>query len=113
MTSGSKKESARKHERVTVDVSLRVHREGSPAPTAGRSHDISCEGMSFYAPLELALGEVVRVAFELPNSRVRFALSAVVRNRIGFRYGVGFREATAAELAEIERVTAILGLIQS
>lgn len=76
----------------------------------GRAQDLSRGGMSVYVPLELAKGDVIRVMFELPHSRMRFGIEAVVKNRIGFRYGVEFLELTPSETLELERVIKILGL---
>lgn len=102
----------RKRERVILDTSIRVLREGQ-SPTLGRTHDLSSGGMSIYAPLELTQGDVIRLSFTLPNSRTQFEVSAVVKNRNGFRYGIEFADLTALESAEIQRVTGILALMQS
>ncbi len=100
---------ARQHNRVTIDVSVRVFAD-SFVPTLGRTQDLSSAGMSFYTPLDLALGSEVRLAFTLPMSRFHFGLKAIVRNREGFRYGVEFVALASAERAEIERITGLLAL---
>ena len=94
---------------MTVDISVRVF-HGAPAATLGRGHDVSCNGMAVYTPVELALGSEIQVSFQLPYSRVRFGLKATVRNRNGFRYGIEFKELNSAERAEMERVTRVLTL---
>jgi c-di-GMP-binding flagellar brake protein YcgR len=101
--------SIRRYGRISADISARIFREGF-SPSLARAHDISCGGLSLYAPVELKEGDVVKVAFELPHSRMQFGVSAVVKNRNGFRYGVEFTNLAPEEFAEITRVTKILEL---
>ncbi len=101
----------RRYARMNVDITVRVLPKDT-RPTFGRGHDISCGGMALYAPVELQESELVKLAFELPNSRVQFNVSAVVKNRNGFRYGVEFVELAPQELKEIKRVTEILALVR-
>ena len=103
--------SGRLSERVGLDISVRVVTETGTI-SFGRSHDVSCKGMSLYFATELEVGDSIRVRFTLPNSRLALDLKAVIRNRVGFRYGIQFSEATAAELDEIARVAGILLLTQ-
>jgi hypothetical protein len=103
--------SGRRHERVKADISVRVIRDS--VVNLGRAHDLSCTGMSVYAPAEYPLGEVVHTEFTLPNSRMKFEVAAVVKNRMGFRYGLEFQELNSHQKAEISRVTGILALTQS
>ena len=93
---------------MSVDISVRVF-SSAMSGALGRGHDVSCGGMSLYTPLELAEGDTIKVAFELPNSRMQFGVSAVVKNRNGFRYGIEFVKLTSKEVAEIRRVTGVLG----
>jgi hypothetical protein len=103
-------DSGRKTERVHLDISVQVVTE-TGAMTFGRSHDVSCKGMSVYFAIELVVGAPIRVKFTLPNSRLALDLKAIIKNRVGFRYGIQFTEATAAELEEIRRVSGILLLM--
>lgn len=105
------KNGIRRHARITADISARIFCNGLP-PSLARAHDISCGGLCLYAPLELKEGDVIKIAFELPHSRMKFGVSAVVKNRNGFRYGVEFVDLARQELAEIQRVTEILRLVQ-
>jgi hypothetical protein len=101
----------RQYGRVLVDAPVRVF--ATPrAPTFGRMHDIGCGGMSFHAPAELLVNDVIKLEFELPYSRMGFGISATVRNRNGFRYGVAFQNLTPDEFGEIARVTATLSVSQ-
>lgn len=99
----------RRHPRLSVDVSVRVFRNGSFA-TLGRGHDISSSGMALYTPIELQRDQEIQLSFVLPYSRVQFGIKAFVRNRDGFRYGIEFTSLNEKELAEVERVTKILAM---
>jgi c-di-GMP-binding flagellar brake protein YcgR len=103
------KNGIRKYVRINADISARVYCKGAP-PSLARAHDISCGGLCLYAPLELNEGDIIKVAFELPHSRMQFGVSAVVKSCNGFRYGLEFTNLTPEEVAEIQRVTRILQL---
>jgi c-di-GMP-binding flagellar brake protein YcgR len=103
--------SARRYERVTVDISVRIVKDA--IVTSGRAHDLSSTGMSIYAPAEFEIEEIIRTEFTLPNSRMKLELAAAVKNRIGFRYGLEFQKLDKAQTAEIVRVTGILALTQT
>jgi hypothetical protein len=66
--------------------------------------------MSLYIPVELAEGMELKLAFELPYSRLHFKISAAVKDRSGFCYGLEFLKITPAQSNEIDRVTGILAL---
>lgn len=100
----------RRFSRMIVDISVRVFAPAPTPPTNGRGHDVSGGGMALYVPIELNIGDKLQLSFQLPYSRMRLGISAFVRNRNGFRYGVEFVGLTAAETAEIQRVTSILEL---
>jgi PilZ domain len=101
--------SMRQYPRMMVDIAIRAFPKNGVL-TNGRGHDIGSGGMAMYVPLDLALGEKFDVSFQLPYSRIMLGLHAVVRNRNGFRYGIEFERLTKEEVAEINRVTAILEL---
>ncbi len=95
----------RRYPRVKSDIRVRVF---VPAkfPTAdsfGRGYDISEGGMAIYVPLELAVGHDVVVVLEVPQCRVRLGLTATVRNRNGYRYGVEFAALSNTERQELKR----------
>ena len=66
--------------------------------------------MAVYVPLELTVGTLLDISFQLPYSRMVFGVHAIVRNSNGFRYGVEFVNLTPSEAAEIERILSILEL---
>ncbi len=98
-------EKSRRYPRVKSDI--RVHVFVPPkSPTAdsfGRGYDISEGGMAVYVPLELAVGQDVMVVLEVPQCRVRLGLTATVRNRNGYRYGVEFARMSNTERQELKR----------
>ena len=99
----------RNYTRMVLDIAVRVFPKDG-AQTNGRGHDIGVGGMAVYVPLELKIEERIAISFQLPYSRIKLGLHAVVRNRNGFRYGLEFAAMTKAESDEIARVAAILEL---
>ena len=79
--------------RFKLDSNLKIH-----SPTggllSGYALDISESGISAMLPIEVSLGEVVELDFELPRGRV--SVRAVVRERNAFRYGFQFVQPNAA-----------------
>lgn len=99
----------RRYERLSINVSVRVFlRDGQVAN--GRGHDIGDGGMAVYVPLDIAVGAVVNISFQLPYSRTTLGVRATVRNSNGFRFGMEFVNLTPFEAEEIKRVTSILKL---
>ncbi len=94
--------SVRRSLRVTVDMQVQVF--ASNMTCCGRGHELGVVGMAIHVPLEVAVGETVRLMFQPPGSRLRFGVPAIVRNREGFRYGVEFGDLGAIERDELERV---------
>ncbi len=101
----------RRYPRINVDISVRVFVD-SGRVTFARAQDISCGGMALYVPLELPISEILKIDFELPNSRMQFVLSGMIKNRNGFRYGIEFMKLTPEQFQEIARVTQILALVR-
>jgi hypothetical protein len=64
--------------------------------------------MYIYVPLDLTVGTVVNISFQLPHSRMVFGVQAIVRHDNGFHNGVEFVNLTSSEAAEIERIISIL-----
>ncbi len=100
----------RRSPRMAIDISVRVIAENR-APGHGRGHEVSNVGMAVYVGMDLPIGEQVRLNFTLPHSRLKFDITAIVRNREGFRYGVELKELTPQESMELSRVTKILELM--
>jgi hypothetical protein len=73
--------------RFKLDANLKIH-SGTGELLSGYAVDISESGISALLPIEVSMGEVVDLGFELPLGPVR--VRAVVRERNAFRYGFQF-----------------------
>ena len=80
---------ARRDLRFRLDVDVEID-SPSMGSVSGRTLDLSDQGLSTTMPVELAVGEVVQLNFQLRLGRV--AVFAKVRNRIGYRHGFEFVE---------------------
>jgi|SRR5450755_3877694 hypothetical protein len=90
----SAKREKRQHPRFKLEVEVKVHSK-TAGRIVGRTADISESGMSAMLVLELPVGEMVELDFELPFGPAN--LWAVVRARNAFRYGFQFVQPHAAE----------------
>lgn len=95
--------------RYKVDVRVRAF---IPTPSGvlgfyGRGSDISEGGMALFVPTNVAEGTTVDVEFTVPFSRHVLRVKAVVRNHLGYRYGVEF-----VAISTMQR-QAIVGLCES
>ena len=98
-------EKMRRYPRVQSDLRVRVFAppQHPTVDSFGRGYDLSESGMAVYVPLELVVGQQVLVVLEVPQCRIRLALTATVRNRRGYRYGVEFLDLSATERKELKR----------
>jgi hypothetical protein len=94
--------SVRRSARVQVDIPVQVFTNFGPCP--GRGHELGLVGMAVHVPIDLNVGDNIRIMFQPPNSKTRFGLLGLVRNRENFRYGIEFSQLGAAESAELTRV---------
>ena len=90
---GQNRVEARLHPRFKLDANLKIHSR-TGGLLSGYALDISESGMSAMLPIEVAMGEVVDLDFELPLGSVN--VRAVVRERNAFRYGFEFVKPNAA-----------------
>ncbi len=91
---------ARRHARFKLEVNIGVHSR-TCGMLQGQTVDLSESGISVMLRLEVPLGEVVKLDFELPFGPV--TIHAVVRQRNAFRYGFQFLESNAVN--EVIRFT--------
>jgi PilZ domain len=84
---------ARLHPRFKLDANLKI-RSRTAGLLSGYAVDISESGISAMLHIEVSMGEVVELDFELPLGRVN--VRAVVRERNAFRYGFQFVQPNAA-----------------
>jgi c-di-GMP-binding flagellar brake protein YcgR len=100
---------ARHHPRYKLEVDLRIYPRDAQV-VRGHSVDISESGISALLRVEVPLGEVVRLEFDLPTGDVQ--IHALVRQRNAFRYGFQFLEAIS-QLEIIQRTCRELAVAQS
>ena len=79
----------RHHPRFPLQVEIHVHSR-SAGRLQGHTLDISETGVCAMLILELPVGEVVELEFELPSGSV--AIRALVRHKTAFCYGFQFVE---------------------
>lgn len=108
-------ETMRRYPRVPSDIRVRVFvpPQHPTDDSFGRGYDISESGMAIYVPLALPLGQSVLVVLEVPQCRIRLALTATVRNARGYRYGVEFVGLSPTERSELKRALAALAAVTS
>jgi hypothetical protein len=83
----------RRHPRYRLETDIRVYPRNSEV-VRGHTVDISESGISAMLPMEVPIGEVVRLEFSLPTGEVD--VHALVRQRSAFRYGFQFVEVSSA-----------------
>jgi PilZ domain len=79
----------RRRPRFPLQAEIHVHSR-SAGRLQGHTLDISETGVSAMLTLDLPVGEVVELEFELPSGLV--SIRALVRNKTAFRYGFQFVE---------------------
>jgi len=100
---------ARRHPRYKLEVAIRVYPRNASV-VRGHTVDISESGISVMLRVEIPMGEVVRLEFELPEGPVE--AHAMVRQRNAFRYGLQFVESGTVPAA-VARICAQLAMEQS
>lgn len=86
----------RRWTRYPVSLSLRVRIPAGSGQEYMLAHgrDVSQGGMAVYIPVEIEIGQTVLLELILPLLQDPLSLSAVVKNRTGFKYGVEFTGVT-------------------
>lgn len=69
----------------------------------GRCRDLAEAGIGILIAAEFPLGEVVSLAFSLPNTAQAWTVRAVLRQRRGYHYGLEFLSLSAAQVEELRR----------
>lgn len=87
---------ARRSPRIRLELDVNIYSKKSGL-IPGRTLDISESGISVVLPVELPVGEVVKL--EIMSRIEPVTVAAVVRNRNVFRYGLEFEQSgTGREL---------------
>jgi hypothetical protein len=101
----------RRWERFKIDVPVRVISWHDPLRAKiveARGREISEGGMAVFAGLELRIGAIVEVEFTPAYSGGPLRVSAQVRNRTGYSYGVEFLQDTGASRQQAARLRELL-----
>jgi c-di-GMP-binding flagellar brake protein YcgR len=104
----------RRWTRLKVDVRLKVFltKDGRRSMTFGQGSDISEGGMAAYIPAELQIPDRIDLEVILPYCKAPIAITAEVRNRNGFRYGLEFLNMKAEDKEVLARSLKTLSLVQ-
>ena len=114
-SSNGENEELRKSPRYRVDIRLKVITGIAVQGRAifGRGSDISEGGMRVFVPADLAIGETITLELTLPYSDQKLLIRGVLRNRLGFSYGVEYSASTSlTERQNIARACKALALVQ-
>ncbi len=109
-------EDARRWNRYHVDLRVKVVTGAATnnRDYFGRGSDISEGGMRVFVPAELAIGDAITIEVPLPYSEQKLAIRGVIRNRLGFSYGIEYAcTTTPAEREQIARTCKALALLQT
>ena len=85
---------ARRNPRFKLEIDIRVYPRNSLV-VHGHTVDISESGISAILKVEVPVGEIVRLEFDLPAGSVD--ITALVRQRNAFRYGFQFLVASTSQ----------------
>jgi len=90
-------------ERYKLDLPVRVIIEGTDKTRIldARGTDVNQRGMCVRAGLELSVGQLIQIEFTHPFSSQPLRCAAIVRNRIGYSYGLEFRANSEEERASV------------
>jgi hypothetical protein len=115
MRKDGESEDLRNHPRYRVDIRLKVITgiaDGNRA-VFGRGSDISEGGMRVFVPADLAVGGEVTLELTLPYSDQKLTVRGILRNRLGFSYGVEYSNSTTlSERQAVARACKALSLVQ-
>ncbi len=89
----------RRHPRFKLDANLKI-RSRSEGLLSGYALDISECGMAAMLVMEVSIGEIVDLDFQLPSGPI--SVRAVVRERSAFRYGFQFVQPNPAHRQIVE-----------
>ena len=102
-TQSSQYAQMRRWTRYAVSLSLRVRvpTDSGQEYMLAHGRDVSQGGMAVYVPVELEIGQTVLLELIFPCHQQPVSLSATVKNRTGFKYGVEFLHPTQEQQESI------------
>ncbi len=100
----------RRWPRFKLDLPIRlvVNREAGTSIVSGRGTEISEGGLAVFAGTELNPGDGISVEFTPPYSGKPLRVSATVRNRSGYNYGVEFQSDTDEQKQQVSSFRVLL-----
>jgi hypothetical protein len=105
----------RRWPRHHLDVPIRVivHSAEKTSVFVGRGNELSEGGLALTAGVELRTGDEAHIEFTPPYSGVPIRIRGVVRNRVGYRYGMEFVAEDEREKEEVDRLKTMLSVMSS
>jgi hypothetical protein len=102
----------RRYGRHKVEFAVKVHlsQDGKASSCQGTGTNVGECGIQLFISRDLAVGQTIRLELSLPYDRTTLNLHAVVRNRLGFKYGVEFRNPTERDRQIILQNCKVLAL---
>ena len=98
----------RQFPRFRVDLKVDLYRAGETRPRRGRSSDLGEGGLGGIMVADMPVGETVTLEFSGAPLLRPVRVLAVVRNRVGFRYGFEFLALSREQRALIHAATLFL-----
>ena len=99
----------RQHSRFVIDLRVVVRAEDQ---IYGRTRDLSEGGVGAVLTGDLKVNQVVEVEFQLPGRNEPLYMTAEVRYRRGFQYGLKFLNPGEQQLEAIRRATRNLPVVR-
>jgi PilZ domain len=98
--------------KVNVPLSASLTRDGKPLKFSGTVVQFGPGGITAEINADIELGEQLFLDFVLPYSQVPLKILSLIRNRIGFRYGLEFQDPTSDQRSAIQRLCDTLALLE-
>lgn len=100
----------RRWPRYKLDVPIRaiVHRGTHTKLVDGRGTELNEGGMAIFAGLELKVGDTVEIEFTPPYTGQPIRVRCIVRNRLGYTYGVEFLTVTDEDTQRVRLIHQML-----
>lgn len=98
--------------KVDVPLSASLTRDGKPMKFSGTVIQFGPGGITAEINADLQLGDQLALDFILPYSQVPLDISANIRNRSAYRYGLEFQDPTPEQRSAIQRLCDTLALLE-
>jgi hypothetical protein len=99
---------ARQFSRFRADMKVQIYLPGEERARRGHTSDVSEGGLGGIMVADIRLGETVTLEFSGPPLLRPVRVEAVVRNRVGYRYGFEFLSLSREQRALIHAASLFL-----